>query len=122
MQIGIDGFAMNWIPPNCQTANLQWQSDRIDDAFTVAAELGFKIVHSFDMNYASGQADCPTGVAWNETYMVQEISKHATSNAAYKWNGDILVSTFAGELYGNNFFASWKSAASAAGVCSRCQH
>ncbi|KAF2493190.1 glycoside hydrolase family 71 protein [Lophium mytilinum] len=101
-QIGIDGFG--------------WQADRIDDAFTVAAAQDFKIMHSFDMNYASGQDDCPTGVAWNTSYMVDKLSKHATSDAAFKWNGDVLVSTFGGELYGNDFFASLKSAASSAGL------
>ena len=41
--------------------------------------------------------------------MASMIAKYATSPAAYLWNGDVLVSTYAGEGYGDSFFAELKS-------------
>lgn len=103
-QIGIDGFALNWIPPNCQYG-LDWTVDRIDDAFTAAESLNFKLFHSFDMSYSS----CTT--YWNQTYMQEVISKYSGSSAAYRWNSNMLVSTYGGDQvdqYGNEFFQGLK--------------
>ena len=104
--IGIDAFAMNWMPPDCQSG-LQWQEDRIDDAYKAAEELGFKIVHSFDMSWS----ECNNGGFWNTTYMSDVLQKHAGSKATYRWNSNILVTTYGGDSvkqYGNMFFVDLK--------------
>ena len=110
-QVGIDGFALNWIPPYCSTTDpthaLAWQTDRIADAFTAAEQQDFNVILSFDMSYGIG-SNCPTGLAWNETYMSSIISNYTNSSAAYKWNNGMLVTTYAGELYGNAFFQDLK--------------
>ncbi|KAK3117339.1 hypothetical protein LTR53_001390 [Teratosphaeriaceae sp. CCFEE 6253] len=127
-QIGIDGFgpfaidmckangsiALNWAPPDCSTGQhaLDWYPLRIDDAFAVAAGTGFKLIHSFDMSYTAASCTYP----WNATYMASMITKYASNPAAYLWNGDMLVSTYAGEGYGNSFFQSLKSTVAAQGV------
>ncbi|RMY07578.1 hypothetical protein D0867_09307 [Hortaea werneckii] len=103
-QMGIDGFAMNWIPPECQSG-LSWVPDRIDDAFTAAEQMGFKLMHSFDMSYS----ECY--IYWNQTYMADAISKYSGSSAAYRWNSNMLVSTYGGDQvdqYGNEFFQGLK--------------
>ncbi|KAI7093271.1 glycoside hydrolase, partial [Hortaea werneckii] len=103
-QMGIDGFAMNWIPPECQSG-LSWVPDRIDDAFTAAEQIGFKLMHSFDMSYS----ECY--IYWNQTYMADAISKYSGSSAAYRWNSNMLVSTYGGDQvdqYGNEFFQGLK--------------
>ncbi|EME38448.1 glycoside hydrolase family 71 protein [Dothistroma septosporum NZE10] len=103
-QVGIDGFALNWIPPNCQD-DQSWAVDRIDDAFHAAENLGFKLMYSFDMSYTS------CNYYWNQTFMSQMISKYAGSSATYYWNSNILVSTYGGdqvEQYGNSFFQGLK--------------
>jgi glucan endo-1,3-alpha-glucosidase len=103
-QIGIDGFALNWIPPDCESG-LDWMPDRINDAFTAAQNNGFFLVHSFDMSYSS----CNT--YWNTSYMQSVISQHAGSSATYRWNSNILVTTYGGDQvqqYGNGFFQSLK--------------
>ncbi|KAK5108034.1 hypothetical protein LTR62_008869 [Meristemomyces frigidus] len=104
-QIGIDGFSLNWIPPDCQ-AGLDWTVDRIDDAFTAAESMNFKLMYSFDMSYST------CNVYWNQTFMADMISKYAGNPATYRWNSNILVSTYGGdqvEQYGNAFFAGLKS-------------
>ena len=110
-QVGIDGFALNWIPPYCSTTDpnkaLGWQVDSIANAFTAAEQQDFKLVLSFDMSYGVG-SNCPTGLAWNETFMSSIISNYTNSSAAYKWNDQMLVTTYAGEKYGNAFFQALK--------------
>jgi glucan endo-1,3-alpha-glucosidase len=104
--IGIDAFAMNWMPPNCQSG-LSWQESRIDDAYKAAEEVGFKIVHSFDMSWT----ECNDGGYWNTTYMSEVLQKHASSSATYRWNSNMLVTTYGGDAvkqYGNLFFADLK--------------
>lgn len=99
-QVGIDGFALNWVPPDCDSG-LDWTVGAIDDAFTAAESMGFKLMHSFDMSYSS----CAT--YWNQTFMQTMISKYAGNSAAYRWNSNLLVSTFGGDTvreYGNSFF------------------
>ncbi|KAL9074635.1 MAG: hypothetical protein Q9157_004334 [Trypethelium eluteriae] len=115
-QVGIDGFALNWIPPYCSSTdahhNLAWQADQIANAFTAAEQQDFKLTLSFDMSYGVG-SNCPTGLAWNETYMSSIISNYTNSSAAYKWNNQMLVTTYAGEKYGNAFFQYLKQTLSA---------
>lgn len=104
-QIGIDGFALNWTPPDCSYPSLGWVVDRIDDAFTAAESMGFKLMHSFDMSWT----EC--SVYWNQTFMADMITKHSGSSATYRWNTNILVSTYGGdsvEQYGNTFFQGLK--------------
>jgi len=105
--IGIDAFAMNWMPPGCQE-DLSWQASRIDDAYEIAEEVGFKIVHSFDLSWA----DCKEDGYWNTTYMAEILKKHANSEASYRWKGDILVTTYGGDRvqqYGDYFFEDLKA-------------
>jgi len=106
--------ALNWGPPDCSLApnNQDWYVARIEDAFAVAATNDFKLIYSFDMSYT------PTACAigWNTTFMATMISKYANSPAAYIWNGDVLVSSYGGEGYGNNFFAELKSVLAGEGV------
>jgi len=104
-QIGIDGFALNWIPPDCESG-LDWTVARIDDAYTAAESMGFNLMQSFDMSYSS----CT--IYWNQTFMQTMISKYASNSAAYRWNNNLLVSTYGGdqvEEYGNEFFEGLKS-------------
>jgi glucan endo-1,3-alpha-glucosidase len=104
--IGIDAFAMNWMPPDCQSG-LSWQESRIDDAYKAAEEVGFKITHSFDMSWT----ECNNGGYWNTTYMADVLQKHASSKATYRWNSNMLVTTYGGDAvqqYGNLFFADLK--------------
>nr|POE87904.1 udp-n-acetylglucosamine--dolichyl-phosphate n-acetylglucosaminephosphotransferase [Quercus suber] len=102
--IGIDGFALNWIAPDCQPG-LDWMADRIDNAYTAAEQVGFKLVHSFDMSIE----ECD--VYWNQTYMQSILERNAGSSAAFRWNSNLLVTTYGGDMvqqYGNNFFQSLK--------------
>lgn len=104
LQIGIDGFALNWTPPDC-ASNMDWTVSRIDDAFTAAQQTGFKLIHSFDMSWS----DCNT--YWNQTFMADMIDRHAGSSATYRWNSNILVSTYGGDMapqYSNAFFQGLK--------------
>jgi len=102
-QVGIDGFALNWIPPDCESPSLRWQMNQIDQAYTAAAPLGFKIMLSFDMSYSV------CNYFWNTTFMETMISKYADNNATLLWNDEIIVSTYGGDEvseYGNDFFRS----------------
>ncbi|KAK1049053.1 hypothetical protein LTR74_017403 [Friedmanniomyces endolithicus] len=94
--IGIDGFALNWGPPDCSLApdNQDRYVARIEDASAVAATNEFKLIYSFDMSYTPA----------------------ACAIAAYIWNGDVLVSSYGGEGYGSNFFAELKSVLAGDGV------
>lgn len=105
-QVGIDGFALNWTPPDCTSPSLGWTADRIADAYTAAASMNFKMMLSFDMSYSV----CNT--FWNQTYMASVITAHAGSDATLRWSTNIVVSTFGGdtvEQYGDEFFAGLKS-------------
>ncbi|KAK6369700.1 hypothetical protein LTR81_027982, partial [Elasticomyces elasticus] len=111
--IGIGGFALNWAPPDCLVSpDSDWYVDRIDDAYTVAAANNFKLIHSFDMSYVPSACS----IGWNTTFMASMISKYATSSAAYLWYNDLLVSTYAGEGYGNEFFTELKSLLASEGL------
>jgi glucan endo-1,3-alpha-glucosidase len=105
-QIGIDGFALNWHAPDC-SPDMQWTVARIDNVFKVAQQKGFKLMYSFDMSHSV----CNT--FWNQTFMQQMIDKHAGNSATFRWNNNILVSTYGGDQvaqYGNGFFQGMKSA------------
>ncbi|CAK1364072.1 unnamed protein product [Cercospora beticola] len=103
-QIGVDGFAINWTPPDCN-GDSSWYVDRIEDAYTAAEDVGFKLTYSFDMSYSV------CNIYWNTTFMQDIITKHAGSPATYRWNSNILVSTYGGDMvghYGNQFFQTLK--------------
>jgi len=111
-QIGIDGFSLNWIPPDCNYPSLGWQVDRIDDAYAAAESMGFHLMFSFDMSYTV----CNT--YWNTTFMQTMITKYAGSSASLRWNSNLLVSTYGGDTvdeYGNDFFQSLKDSLKSAG-------
>lgn len=111
-QIGLDGFALNWLPPDCSSPGLDWQVARIDDAFTAAEDMNFNLIFSFDMSYSV----CDT--YWNVTFMESMITKYAGSSAALRWNTNLVVSTYGGDTvdeYGNEFFQSLKNSLKAAG-------
>jgi len=96
--IGIDGFALN-------IAANDYEVDRIEDAYTAAESVGFKLFYSFDMSYSWAQAD-----------MVSIVAKHASSASTFKWNGNVLVSTYSGESYGDSFWSSFKTALGQQGI------
>ena len=111
-QAGIDGFSLNWIPPNCNSPSRKRQEHRINDAFEAAEKTGFKLMFSFDMSYT----ECDT--FWNMTYMTDVITDHAGSSAALRWNTNLLVSTYGGDkndAYGNDFFQDLKDSCKSAG-------
>ncbi|KII85524.1 glycoside hydrolase family 71 protein [Plicaturopsis crispa FD-325 SS-3] len=89
--IGIDGFALN-------TATNSYELDRMNDAFSAAEPLGFKLFISFDMSYG-----------WTSDAIVSAVTAHAGSSAYFQWNGKPLVSTYSGEGNGDSFWAGVKS-------------
>jgi len=105
-QMGLDGFALNWIPPDCTPDNsLPWQITQIANAYAAAQGTTFKLMHSFDMSYTT------CNINWNQTFMVNMISKYAQNSAQLKWNNQVLVSTFGGDAappYGYQFFGGLK--------------
>ncbi|KAK5713814.1 hypothetical protein LTR17_017440 [Elasticomyces elasticus] len=106
-------LALNWAPPDCsQSPSSDWYVNRIDDAFTTLAANNFKLVHSFDMSYTASACS----IGWNTTFMASMISRYATNSAAYLWDNDLLVSTYAGEGYGNDFFLELKSVLNSEGL------
>ena len=105
--------ALNWIPTDCHSPDLHWQADRISDAFSAAESKRFKLVLFFDMSYTA--QNCIT--AWNETYMASVIERHMASPASYQWDSKgMLVSSFAGDSYGDSFFQSLKDVLSGSGT------
>lgn len=111
-QIGIDGFSLNWSPPDCSSPGLDWQVTRIDDAYKAASAVGFTLVISFDMSYS----DCTT--YWNTTFMETMITRYAGSSPTLRWNTNIVVSTYGGDTvseYGNGFFQALKDTMASSG-------
>ncbi|QIX00712.1 hypothetical protein AMS68_006229 [Peltaster fructicola] len=109
--MGIDGFILNVIPPLCDSSNnATWQFERAYDAYCVAAYMGFKMMLSFDMSYTS------CDVYWTPQVMYDNL-EHLSSipNSPYRWNTDILVTTFGGTNapYGNSFLQAFKDLARA---------
>ncbi|SJL03781.1 uncharacterized protein ARMOST_07138 [Armillaria ostoyae] len=100
--IGIDGFALNVASPS------DYEPDRIENAYAAAEAAGFKLFYSFDMVSVSG--------AWSSDTIAAQIEKHATSPSTFLWNDAVLVSTYAGQDSGNDFWASVKSTLSGQGI------
>ncbi|KAG1797384.1 glycoside hydrolase family 71 protein [Suillus plorans] len=96
--IGIDGFALN-IGAN------DYEVDRIVDAYAAAESLGFKLFYSFDMTDT-----------WKQSDMVNIVANHSSSPSTFLWNNTILVSTYSGESYGEDFWAGFKSALQSQGI------
>ncbi|KIJ64933.1 glycoside hydrolase family 71 protein [Hydnomerulius pinastri MD-312] len=96
--IGIDGFALN-------IAANDYEVDRIVDAYAAAEALNFKLFYSFDMSYTWAQSD-----------MVNIVMNHSSSSANFMWKDTLLVSTYSGETYGEDFWAGFKSALAAEGI------
>ncbi|KAK8219015.1 glycosyl hydrolase family 71-domain-containing protein [Phyllosticta capitalensis] len=106
--VGIDGFALVAVPPNCQSADLNWQLDRIEDAFAVAAQQEFLLAPAFDMSYGSHSTNCPTGNAWNVTFMAKMIENAYSKSAGLRWDDKTLVLTHDGDGYGDAYFGQLK--------------
>ncbi|KAG1722687.1 glycoside hydrolase family 71 protein [Suillus paluster] len=96
--IGIDGFALN-------IAANDYEVDRIVDAYAAAESLGFKLLYSFDMTYT-----------WQQSDMVNIVANHSSSPSTFLWKDTILVSTYSGESYGEDFWASFKSTLQSQGI------
>lgn len=75
-----------------------YEVGKIDDAFTVAESLGFKLLYSFDMTYS-----------WASDDMVNIVASHANSSAMFKWKDNVLVSTYSGDSQGEDFWSGFKS-------------
>lgn len=101
---------------NCQPKDLSWQTARIKDAYTAADAQNFSIVPAFDMSYHFRTDNCPTGTAWNMTYMSTLISDASKQSATYRWNDAVLVTTRGGGLYGDDYFSQIKSLLDRQGV------
>lgn len=82
-----------------------YEVDRIVDAYTAAEALGFKLFYSFDMSYT-----------WQQSDMVNIVANHSSSPSTFLWKNTILVSTYSGESYGGDFWASFKSALQNEGI------
>lgn len=85
-----------------------YETDRLVNAYAAAEALNFKLFMSFDMSYT-----------WDVTDMVNIVAAHASSSAAYLWNGDVLVSTYSGDTgsYANDaFWSGFKSDLAAQGI------
>ncbi|KAK7522342.1 glycoside hydrolase [Phyllosticta citriasiana] len=107
---GIDGFALVAVPPNCQSQDLNWQLDRIEDAFAVAAQQEFLLAPAFDMSYNTHSANCPTGKAWNVTFMARMIANAYSKPAGLRWTDNkTLVLTHEGDAYGDGYFGQLKA-------------
>ncbi|KAK0501296.1 glycoside hydrolase family 71 protein [Armillaria luteobubalina] len=100
--IGINGFALNVASPD------DYEPARIENAYAAAEAAGFKLFYSFDMVSVSG--------AWSSDTIAAQIEKHATSSSTFLWNDAVLVSTYAGQDNGNDFWAAVKSTLSGQGI------
>ncbi|KAF8596299.1 glycoside hydrolase family 71 protein [Ceratobasidium sp. AG-I] len=99
--IGIDGFALN-------LAGYEWEPESINNAYAAAEARGsFSFFYSFDMG-----SDYP----WDVGKMTTQITSHASSARTYRWNGKVLVSTYAGSNRGDAFWNQLKTSCANAGV------
>ncbi|KAM6481503.1 glycoside hydrolase family 71 protein [Trichoderma sp. SZMC 28011] len=87
--IGIDGFALNCAPPWVDS----YTPKQLDNAYTAAQQLNFKMFISFDFAYWSN------GDTGNITSFV---GKYAAHPAQAVFNGGALVSTFVGDSFNWN--------------------
>jgi glucan endo-1,3-alpha-glucosidase len=53
---------------------------------------------------------------WASSDIVNIVAAHASSSASYKWNNNVLVSTYSGSSYGDTFFSGIKSSLSSQGI------
>lgn len=82
---GIDGFALNM-------GRDPWQPAQVRIAYDAAKRAGdFEMFLSFDMN----SLQCTTKE--NATTLVEHVKAFAGDQAQAKWDGKVLVSTFAGQ-------------------------
>ncbi|TFK45555.1 glycoside hydrolase family 71 protein [Heliocybe sulcata] len=83
---GIDAFALN-------VGNLDWEVDRVADAYTAAenAGNGFKLFFSFDMS------SLPCTAPEHASYLVGNVTQYAAHPSQFKYDNLVFVSTFAGE-------------------------
>jgi glucan endo-1,3-alpha-glucosidase len=83
---GLDGFALN-------VGRDFWQKNRVADAYEAAYRSGinFKLFMSFDM------ASLPCASAGDADVLKDYISTYAYHQNSMRYNGNMLVSTFAGE-------------------------
>lgn len=82
---GIDGFALNM-------GTDPWQPKQVRMAYDAAKRAGgFEMFLSFDMN----SLQCTT--AQNATTLVEHVKAFAKDEVQAKWEGRVLVSTFAGQ-------------------------
>ncbi|KAF8472708.1 glycoside hydrolase [Kalaharituber pfeilii] len=93
---GIDGFALNIGPHD------DWTEPQLDAAYSVAEQLGFKLLISFD------QLCCGP---WDVNEVSRIINKYKNHNAQYKVNGLPFVSTFEG----TDFIDRWAEVRGATG-------
>ena len=91
--------------PALNIAGNDYEVAKIDLAYAAAEAAGFKLFYSFDMGYS-----------WDAATIATIVAKHASSASTYRWNNQVLVSTFAGESYGNAFWASVKTNLAAKGI------
>jgi glucan endo-1,3-alpha-glucosidase len=82
-----------------------YEVDRIVDAYAAAEALDFKLFYSFDMSYT-----------WQQSDIVNIVANHSSSPSTFLWKNTILVSTYSGESYGEDFWASFKSALQSKGI------
>ncbi|TFB03371.1 Mutanase [Trichoderma ghanense] len=94
--VGIDGFALNCAPPWVDS----YTPKQLDNAYTAAQQLNFKMFISFDFAYWSN------GDTGNITSLV---GKYAAHPAQAMFNGGALVSTFVGDSF------NWNAVKSALG-------
>ncbi|EGN94044.1 glycoside hydrolase family 71 protein [Serpula lacrymans var. lacrymans S7.3] len=96
--IGIDGFALN-------IAANDYEVGQIVTAFAAAEALNFKLFYSFDMSYS-----------WQQSDMVDIVANQSSSSSNFLWNGNLLVSSYEGESYGDSFWSGFKSALASKGI------
>lgn len=68
------------------------------------------------MNYHFRTSNCPTGMAWNMTYMSTLISNASKQPATFSWNDAVLVIARDGGLYGDDYFSQMKDLLERQGV------
>lgn len=93
---------------SCLALNIaanDYEVDRIVDAYAAAESLGFKLFYSFDISDT-----------WKQSDMVNIVANHSSSPSTFLWNNTILVSTYSGESYGEDFWAGFKSALQSQGI------
>ncbi|VDC04446.1 unnamed protein product [Peniophora sp. CBMAI 1063] len=99
--LGIQGFVLD-------TAGNSYEPSQIGTAYTVAESLpqSFEFIWSFDFN----------SHAWSNSEIVSLVTAHASSPASYKWNGDVLVSTFGGQTEDDSFWSGLKQTLRGQGI------